>query len=440
MLAEYYQHLKKFIEFETISVDWKHCEQMVDCANWLNHFLSKWNMETQVFTDYGNPIVVASYEVNKNLPTCLIYGHYDVQLIDRSKWRKNDPFSLYIWKDKIFARGVVDNKWQVLIHILTVLDLIEKQQLWFNIKFLLEGGKKIWSVWLSKFLDENSEFLDADFSLISGGEIIGDSPCVEAWFRWWFNVKLSMKTASIDFHSGLYGWVVPNALHEMTKLLSKIYDRGNHITIPYFYYDVDSPSIDENMSLKDKCKIFDQEKFMKTHWVKQILKEKDFSFFEQIWLRPTIQVTGISSWYTWDWFKNAIPSNSVSHLNFRLVWNQQVQNVIKAFKQWLVSNIPDYVSYDMIVEDLHEAIKIDIYNPYVEKVKHILKHVYWKDLIYSYSWWWSPVVKYFTDILWITNILVPFANDDCNMHSVNENFDISLIQKAFDFSKIFLGK
>jgi len=440
MLAEYYQFLKKFIEFKTISIGWKYKEEMHDCTNWLKHFLSKWGLDVDVFTDYGNPIVFASYETNKNLPTCLIYGHYDVQLADKSEWRKNDPFSLYIWRDKIFARWAVDNKWQILIHILTVLDLIKNNNLWFNIKFLIEWEEEIWSVNLPKFLEEHSDILEADFSLISDWEIIWDSPCVDAWFRWWFNVRLDMKTANTDLHSGLYGWVVPNALHEMNKLLAKIYDRGNHITIPYFYYDVASSTIDENMSLKNKTKLFDQDKFMKNNWIKEILKEKDFSFFEQIGLRPSIQVTWISSWYIWNWFKNAIPATAVAHLNFRLVENQQSQKVMKSFEQWLFSNIPSYVSYKIKFVDSYEAIKLDIYSPHVEKVKHILEYVYWKDLVYNYSWWWLPVVKHFVDILWLKNVLVPFANDDCNMHGVNENFDIKLIQKWFDFSKRFLCK
>ena len=41
-------------------------------------------------------------KVSNNLPTCLLYGHYDVQSADKNDGWKNDPFSLFIGKDKIY--------------------------------------------------------------------------------------------------------------------------------------------------------------------------------------------------------------------------------------------------------------------------------------------------------------------------------------------------
>jgi hypothetical protein len=36
--------------------------------------------------------------------------------------------------------------------------------------------------------------------------------------------------------------------------------------------------------------------------------------------------------------------------------------------------------------------------------------------------------------------LIPLANEDCNPHGVDENFDIDLIEKWFDFAHEFLRK
>jgi acetylornithine deacetylase/succinyl-diaminopimelate desuccinylase-like protein len=76
--------------------------------------------------------------VSKNLPTCLLYGHYDVQNADQKDGRKNDPFSLFIGRDKIFGRGVVDNKGQVAIHLQTIFSLIDQGKLGYNLIILLE--------------------------------------------------------------------------------------------------------------------------------------------------------------------------------------------------------------------------------------------------------------------------------------------------------------
>jgi hypothetical protein len=73
----------------------------------------------------------------------------------------------------------------------------------------------------------------------------------------------------------------------------------------------------------------------------------------------------------------------------------------------------------------------------VSKAKDIQKDIHGSHPFHNYSWGGLPIVKLFSDILWFKNVLVPLANDDCNIHGVNENFDISLIKKWFEFSRRF---
>jgi hypothetical protein len=55
----------------------------------------------------------------------------------------------------------------------------------------------------------------------------------------------------------LYGGLVPNAIHEINKILAKLYDSNNKITIPYFYYDVEDVAFDILVKHK-KIKINEQ--------------------------------------------------------------------------------------------------------------------------------------------------------------------------------------
>jgi len=437
MQAEYYQFLKKFISFPSVSYDSKFFHKMEDISIWLKEVLGQSGIQTKIIQGYGHPIVLWHYQVSNNLPTCLLYGHYDVQSAEKSDGWKNDPFSLFIWKEKIYGRGVVDNKWQVSIHLQTVFSLIKEKKLWYNLIILLDGNKESWSMELVSFLEKYKDSLQADFSLISDWTIIGDYPCVDVWFRGGFNAKLSLETASMDLHSGLYGGIVPNVFHELNKLLAWLFDREHRVTVPYFYYNVEDIPFDKKLTNAEKEKAFDFDLFKKNVWISKLFKEKGLSFFDQIWLRPTIQITGVSGGYIWDWFKNIVPHQSITHLNFRLVANQNPEKIARAFEWWVRSSLPDYVRFSLETKDFFAPVKININNNMISKVKTILEDVYWCPLLYNYSGSWLPIVKSFSDILKLDNILVPLANDDCNIYGVNENFDISLIGKWFEFSRRF---
>ena len=71
----------------------------------------------------GYPIVYGEKIIDKNLPTILVYGHYDVQPADPIDLWTSGPFEPVIKKtDKhpegaIFARGACDDKGQMYMHV-----------------------------------------------------------------------------------------------------------------------------------------------------------------------------------------------------------------------------------------------------------------------------------------------------------------------------------
>jgi acetylornithine deacetylase/succinyl-diaminopimelate desuccinylase-like protein len=112
--------------------------------------------------------------VDEKLPTCLIYGHYDVQPADLSEGWNQDPFDMEVTDEKIIARGAVDNKGQIMIHIISILNAIQTGNLQYNIKFMIEGDEETGSPHLEKFVKDHKELLSADVVMVSDGEIIGD--------------------------------------------------------------------------------------------------------------------------------------------------------------------------------------------------------------------------------------------------------------------------
>lgn len=438
MLAQYYNLLKDIISYKTVSVQNGSFPEMQAMVQYFSKLFQEHDCEVEVVSGYGNPIVLASYLHNPKLPTCLIYGHYDVQGADKKDGRKHDPFSLYLGKEKIYGRGVADNKWQFLIHLLTIFDLIKKKNLCYNIKIVLDGDKENTSIRLAHFLSEYQEKIKADFCLISDSLLQWNAPCLHAGCRWGISLILQLTTASTQLHSWLYGGIVPNALHELSKIIAQLHDMNHRVTIPYFYYDVEE--IDAHVMVKHRKLAFDFPSFSQATGVQSLLKDKEFDVFSQAWLRPTIQVTGIQSWCVDDKFATTIPHVATARFDFRLVRNQSTQKVLGAFEQRLKVIIPPYTKYTIAIADAYEPIKVNLTTPYVKKAERILQALYDQKVHYAFQGGWLPIVSLLHQELQLPFVLVPLTNEDANIHGVNENFDIALIEKWFQFSHAFFAQ
>lgn len=428
--------LKKYLSFKTVSTDKNYQKEILACVQFLKTLLEKNKFKTKIISNFGNPLVLAELN-NQAKETILIYGHYDVQPAAKEDGWRNDPFSLFEDKNKFYGRGVVDNKGQNLIHLYTLFKLNQENNLGYNIKVLLEGNEETGSEKLEKFLRTYKNLLKADAILISDGEIVDHLPIIDAGFRGVINLEITFQTAKYDFHSGLYGGIIPNSLHETIKILSTFFDSTDKVLINGFYKGIEP--IDKKIILNNKKIPFDENKFKKTSGIKKLFTQ-DLDFYTKTGLWATLQLTGLSGGYTGEGFRNSVPAKTIVKINIRFVENQSVKEIIKSLKQHLKKVSPPYVKYKIKVKEIAPAVKLELNNKYVQKAKELLKIVFKQEPIFKFSGGGLPIVAYFKKILKIPQVLVPLANEDCNMHSVNENFDKKLIEKGLKFSYLYFKK
>ncbi|MGB4965797.1 MAG: M20/M25/M40 family metallo-hydrolase [Microgenomates group bacterium] len=424
-MKQYLALLAEYISFKSISTNSAHKEQVAHTADWLHGLFSKHAFSSQLLTGYGNPIILASHQVNESLPTCLIYGHYDVQPADASDSWESDPFALRNDGKKLYARGVADNKGQTLIHMVSVFDLIKENKLGMNVIFLIEGDEETGGADFNKFMADHKEKLQADFVLISDGEMKGNKPTIEAGLRGGFNMTLTVTTGPTDLHSGLYGSAVPNAIHELSKIISKIHGEKNKIAVPEFYDNVDP--LPDTISSESSPREHALENF------------SEYDFYTQTGLMPAIEVSGIQAGYMGEGYRNSMPASATAKINVRLVKSQEPAKLFKLFEQFVQKELPPQTSYTLHYDHAHNAIKLDTNNQYVQKASKTLHAVYGQQPLLAYSGGAIPIVELFTNSLKIPTILANLANEDCNMHAPNENFDIEFIKKGLEFSQQFFS-
>lgn len=427
--------LKQFIANKSISTDAQFQTGIDATVEFLRQLFLQNGFEVELLRGkVCNPVVLASAEVNKEAETVLIYGHYDVQPAEG--WN-SDPFEVEEKNNRLVARGIVDNKGQIMIHIATILELLKANKLKYNVKFLIEGNEETANPDMTELVREHKEKLKCNHILVSDGELVGDNPVQEVSLRGGVNLTLKFTTAKNDLHSGIYGSAAPNAVHELCDFLDDLYEDGK-IDIPEWYDDVDQVTeaqLENNAGLP-----FSMDELTQNTGVKTLLNEEGLDFYTQIGLRPSIQVTGIKGGYIGDGYANIVPHTAEAKINFRFVASQDPEKMVELFKTYIRANVADYVEWEIPARtESYKPVAIDVTTPFMQEVKELLESVYGKKVLYKNVGGGIPVVLDFKEILGVEACLVPLGNEDCNMHGKGENFRIDLITKGLEFSTRFFS-
>src|ERR687894_1514995 len=85
------------------------------CAEWVRAKLEEAGAEARLMETDGHPVVYA--QIGEGERTLLSYGHYDVQPPEPLELWESDPFEPTLRDGGIFARGVADDKGDVLARI-----------------------------------------------------------------------------------------------------------------------------------------------------------------------------------------------------------------------------------------------------------------------------------------------------------------------------------
>lgn len=438
-LTTYKKLLNEFVSFKSISTDIAFKDEMTKTHDWLEKLFVKNGFKVEILPGKEmNPVVLAHYVTDPKAETILIYGHYDVQPAEgEEEWSTKDPWTLGEKKGRLIARGAIDNKGQVLVHMVTAFDLIQKGELKYNLKFMIEGNEETGSPFMPQFVKKYAKRLQSDYVMISDGETAANNPTLEVSLRGGFNMKVTLRTGKTALHSGLYGGAAPSAAHEAAKLIAKLFTKDNQIAVPGFYAGVDAIMSEQKKANK---KIASKKEICEIGGFKDLVMEKGMDFFSQTGLRPTLQISGIKTGYTGEGFANIVPATAEFRINGRMVASQDSKKVAEKLKKFLEKSVPKYVDIQVEVSDPYQPIKIDVSSDKAQEVKELLEKAYGKKPILKYVGGGIPIVGDFKEILGKDTLLVSLANEDCNMHGIDENFDISMLKKALVFSEMFFSR
>ena len=327
----------------------------------------------------GNPVFCAELNTGAN-KTLTFYDHYDVQPEDPLEFWESPPFEPTIKDGKIFARGVADNKGEIICRLEAIRSYIEAYgRLPINIKFIIEGEEEIGSPNLAFFVKNNKDFVQKSDGVIweFGGKDKKGRQQITLGVKGILYLHLSTKTIQRDVHSG-YTQFVDNAPFELVWALSSLKDRNDKILVPGFYDGVKEPTKEELEEIEHFP--LDEEVLLESFGIEHFrLNLTGLELKKRFFLEPTCNICGIWGGYQGKGSKTITPNEAFAKVDFTLVMGQDPKDLQQKIRKYWDENNFKHIKIDHW--DGYRASKTPSSHPFAQKIINVWKKVYQHDPI-----------------------------------------------------------
>ncbi|MEM1336746.1 MAG: dipeptidase [Bacteroidota bacterium] len=431
------QHKDRFVneliallKLPSISADSAYSQDVIETAQAVEKALQDAGCDhTEICETKGYPVVYGEKKIDPDLPTILVYGHYDVQPPDPMHLWTSPPFEPVIKKTDIhpegaiFARGACDDKGQMFMHVKALEFMVRNNTLPCNVKFMIEGEEEVGSDSLADFLEAHKEKLDNDIILISDtGMMANDVPSITTGLRGLSYVEVEVVGPNRDLHSGIYGGAVPNPINILSKMIASLHDENNHITIPGFYDKVEELNAAERAHMAEAP--FSLDAYKNALAIDDVYGESGYTTPERYSIRPTLDVNGVWGGYTGEGAKTVIASKANAKISMRLVPHQDPDEITALFAKHFEAIAPKGVK--VTVTPHHGGL------PYVTPTDSIgyqaaakaYEKTFGKTPIPERTGGSIPIVALFEEVLGSKTMLMGFGLDSDAIHSPNEHFGV----------------
>jgi len=420
-----------FLRIPRISTTPAHAADMSRCAEWVGDRLREAGATAvEIIETEGHPIVVGERRADPGAPTLLVYGHYDVQPTEPDDLWTSPPFEPTERDGRVYARGAVDDKGQVHMHLKALeTRLGSGAETPLNLKFVIEGEEEVGSAHLGGFLREHTDRLACDAVLISDTSMFAaDLPCITTGLRGIVYTQIDVRGPDHDLHSGSYGGAIVNPANVLAGILARLKDDAGRATVPGFYEPVRAITDAEKADLARLP--MDDEAVRADVGAPELGGEEGFSTLERLWFRPTLDVNGLLSGFTGQGSKTVLPSKAMAKVSMRLVPDQDPVAVGDAFECYVRDLAPAGVTVD--VRRFHDGAPwvADPSHPVFEAARVSLEAGFGTPPAMIREGGSIPIVPMFEQLFDAPVLLVGFALPGCNAHAPDEWIDLGVYRRG----------
>lgn len=335
--------------------------------------------EVRTFPTSGAPVIVA--EMNRGMKkTLLFYNHYDVQPEEPLEDWKSPPYNLSLRNERIYGRGVSDNKGPLVANLFGVQAAFEAgDEPKCNIRFIVEGEEEVGSMHLEEFCKANPDLLRSDGCVWEEANAVPNQRSeVYAGVKGDVYFELHAKGFHKDAHSG-DAPIVINPAWRLAWALSTLKNDKEEILIDGYYDDVVPPRKEE-LELFSKYPSEQIEKYRQLYKTDEFLLGREgVEFWKELTLRPTCTICGLLAGWTGPGSKTVVGKEAMAKVDFRLVPNQKVDKVQRLLREHLDKHGFSDIEARLLTG--YEPNRTPIDSPFVQLLANLAKEFSGKDAI-----------------------------------------------------------
>jgi acetylornithine deacetylase/succinyl-diaminopimelate desuccinylase-like protein len=421
------EELKALLRIPSISTLPEHKDDVRRAAETLAAELKRIGMENvRLIETAGHPLVYADWLHATGKPTALLYGHYDVQPPDPLDEWLSPPFEPAERNGNLYARGAVDDKGQMYMHVKALESLLATEgKLPLNVRVILEGEEEVGGEGIATYVASKPADMAADFALVSDTEMFAPGlPTLCVGLRGMIYTEIEVRGAKTDLHSGMYGGAAPNPFIALSQIIAKLKDESGHILIPGLYDKLIPPSREELTAWESLP--FDEEHYRLTEvGAKTLVGEEGYSVLERTWARPTLDVHGMPGGFIGAGAKTVIPAKALAKVSIRLVPDMTPAESFALYSDYIQHLTPPGVTVDVRLIHSGDPCIISVDNPYIQAATAALREIWGRETVFIRSGGSIPIVGDFARHLNLPSVMMGFGLPDDNLHAPNEKFLIS---------------
>lgn len=432
--------LKALLRIPSVSTDPERVGDVRKAAQFVADELTRIGMEnvhlieTTTATHNGHPLVYADWLHVPGKPTVLCYGHYDVQPAEPLELWKSPAFEPEIRDGNIYARGSVDDKGQMWMHVKALESLMVAHggTLPVNVRVIVEGEEEVGGEGIAAFVREHGDQLKADVALVSDTEMFApELPTLCVGLRGMIYTEIEVNSARGDLHSGIFGGAAPNSFIGLAQIIAKLKDEDGRILVPHVYDKVQQPTEAELAAWKKLP--FDEEEYReKEVGTPALTGEPGYGVLHRLWARPTLEVHGMPGGFIGAGAKTVIPAKAVAKVSMRLVPDMTPAETFALLRDYVATIVPKGCTVEVRMIHSGDPIVISTDNHYVTAATEAMKTVFGKDTVFVRGGGSIPIVGDFVRELGIPTVLMGFGLPDDNLHAPNEKFNLSNFHRGIE--------
>lgn len=343
---------------------------MSETADWVENLLKETGFTTRQLPVDGAPNYVYGEIKGKSDFTLLLYNHYDVQPETPLELWESPPFEVTEKEGKLVARGICDNKAELISRICALRAIQATQgELPINIKWIIEGEEEIGSTHFDAMTRQYGDLLKTDGALWEGGGFNERGQAhIAIGFRGMLYVEYSIETMKHDAHSG-GAHTLPSAAWRLVKALATLKDDNGKVLIPGFYDDAREPTAMEQQAATNNVDLEQEARAKAMYGIETFLHNRSGYDLEISVYEPTANIAGLLTGYTEPGVKTVLPAKAMAKMDFRLVPEQRPDDILAKLRAHL--NAQGFADVQVTKLGSGDPVVTPLEGPFVQKITEI---------------------------------------------------------------------